>query len=326
MLQFESVHYFLLLIFLFLLYFLEKKGQPSCFIRSMPFEVKGNTGFLYSFNKFLKYLVILLLVTAMANPVTGEKKAYYESKGVNIVLALDTSGSMRALDMDESKSVSRLEALKDVASGFVKKREGDRIGISVFGSNAFTLLPLTRDYKTVNYFIDKIHIGMAGENTAVGDAIAVSAKRLKDIKSKTNIIILVTDGESNSGELPPLSAAQKASLENIKIYTIGIGHSGYAPFPARDFFGREVLKSMKVNLDDKTLKQISSVTDGLYFNGKNKKELEKIYSEIDKLEKTTLKTETFEKNNEFYLFFLLSGFFIFLLTLFLSKTRFTEIP
>ncbi|PIE74668.1 MAG: magnesium chelatase [Deltaproteobacteria bacterium] len=325
MFRFESPFYLLFLLFIPLLFFADKKGRSVSVLRSVPFDYNFNLSFLYYFNEFLKYLVIFFLVLAAANPQLGDKKTYYDSKGVNIMIAIDTSGSMRALDMDKNHEASRLDALKDVVLDFIEKRTGDRIGLVVFGQHAFTLIPLTRDYSTINYFLDRIHIGMAGENTAIGDALAVSAKRLEDVESKTKIVILVTDGESNSGEIPPLTAADALKDKKIKVYSIGIGSNGYAPFPA-DFFGRRLLRNGRVNIDEKTLKKISSVTGGLYFNGKNRGELEKIYSKIDALEKTSVKIETFEKDREYYLYFLFAALLSLVLRLILVNTKFVRIP
>ncbi|MDY0132712.1 MAG: VWA domain-containing protein [Desulforegulaceae bacterium] len=326
MFQFESLLYLFLLLIIPLVYFLEKKGKPGFFLRSHPFKLKSKVSGIFHLNTFIKYLCLVFIIIALANPRTGDKKTFYDSKGVNIVIAVDVSGSMRARDMDKSMSLSRLDVLKEIVSDFVKKREGDRIGLVVFGTHAFTLLPLTRDYKSLDFFIDKIEIGMAGQNTAIGDAIAVSAKRLRDIESTNNIIILATDGDSNSGELPPKPAAVKAGEENIKIYTIGIGSTGYAPFPTKDFFGREVLRKAMVSMDEELLKEISKITGGAYFNAKNREDLEKIYGNIDKLEKSTVKVESFETNNDYYLYFLVSALFLFLLSLFLTHTRLIEIP
>jgi Ca-activated chloride channel family protein len=326
MFEFESPIYLFLLLIIPFFYLIEKKSEPGFFLRSHPFSLKSGNLLFFHLNTFLKYLALLFLVIALANPRIGEQKTFYDSKGVNIVLALDVSGSMRARDMDESMNLSRLDVLKEIVSDFIKKREGDRIGIVVFGTHAFTLLPLTRDYSSIDFFIDKIQIGMAGEKTAIGDAIAVSSKRLEDIESKNNIIILVTDGESNSGEIPPKPAAQKAGEKNIKIYTIGIGTTGYAPFPVKDFFGREVLRKGRVSIDEELLKEIAKKADGLYFNAKNRKELENIYKNINELEKTTVKVEIFDTDNEYYLNFLFISLFLFLLSIFLTHKRLIEIP
>ena len=326
MFRFESPICLILIFLLPALYFFKKRFRPSGILRTPLFDFKTNTPLFFKIDDFIKYLIIFLLVIAASNPQTGEKKSYFDSKGVNIIIALDTSGSMKALDMDDDFKKNRLDAVKSVVSEFIQKRNGDRIGVVIFGTHAFTLVPLTRDYKSINYFMDKILIGMAGENTAIGDAIAISAKRLEDIKSRTNIIILLTDGKSNSGEIPPVTAAEAALKRKIKIYSIGIGSNGYAPFPARDFFGREVIRKGRVELDEETLGKISSITGGKYFNGRNKDDLKEIYEKIDSLEKTTVKVESWKKDKDFYLWFLVSGAVLFFLRLILTHTRFLKIP
>lgn len=326
MFRFESPIYLLLLILLPLLFYLEKRPGSFYFLRTNIFKLNKRPGFFFNFNESLKYLTIFFLIIGAANPQKGEKKSFYDSNGVNIMLAIDTSGSMKALDMDKSYEKNRLDAVKEVVKSFIAKRNGDRIGVAVFGTNAFTLAPLTRDYKSIDFFMDKILIGMAGEKTAIGDAIAISVKRLEDVESKTKIIILLTDGESNSGEISPIAAAEAAGSKGVKIYSIGIGSNGYAPFPGRDIFGRSVIKKGRVNLDEKTLERISSITGGQYFNGKNKDELDKIYSRIDSLEKTTLKVETWKKDKDYYLYFLLTGLGLYILRLILTNTRFLKLP
>ena len=180
----------------------------------------------------LKIAALILVILALARPQWGDQKINVTTQGVNIILALDLSESMRALDFKrDNEIVTRLEAVKTVVGQFIMKREGDRIGMVVFGSNAFTQLPLTRDYNTISFILDRLQIGAAGPRTAIGDAIGISLKRLEDIKSKSNIIILITDGKSNSGELSWQDAARIAAERKVKVYTIGVGTKGAAPLP-----------------------------------------------------------------------------------------------
>ena len=182
-------------------------------------------------------MLLLFFIIAFARPQEGRKKTEILSQGVDIVLAIDTSGSMQALDFKKNENqVTRLSVVKDVVAEFVKHREMDRIGMVVFGANAFTQCPLTLDQSILLSFLDKLKIGMAGDATAIGSAIGISARRLKDLKSKSKIIILLTDGRNNSGTIPPLQAAEIAKTLGIRIYTIGVGKRGKAPFLVDSIF------------------------------------------------------------------------------------------
>ena len=193
----------------------------------------------------LKYAAFCLMVAAMARPQWGTEQTEILTEGVSIVLAVDISGSMRAMDFQrEGKRIDRLEAVKGVVRDFIKKRTGDRIAMVVFGSNAYTQLPLTMDYDTIEYILERLEIGAAGEKTAIGDAIGISLKRLQDVESKTDIVILLTDGRSNSGELTPEEASEIAAQKGVKIYTIAVGTQSEAPFPIdHPLLGRAVHQS-----------------------------------------------------------------------------------
>ncbi|MBW2099752.1 MAG: VWA domain-containing protein [Deltaproteobacteria bacterium] len=276
---------------------------------------------------FLKYLALGLLVTAMARPQWGTRQVSTLTEGINIILAVDVSESMAALDFKrQGKIVDRLEAVKGVIREFIAKRNGDRIGMVVFGSNAYTQIPLTRDYNTIALMLDRIKIGVAGKSTAVGDAIGISLKRLEDIKSKSNIIILLTDGRSNSGELSPEVATEIAAEKNIKIYTVGVGTRGKVPFLINHpVFGERYIYR-QVDFDEKTLGYIADKTGALYFKAEDIKGLQRIYDTIDTLEKTKVKVKTFAEYKEFYSYFLVCGFAVLVLWIILSNTRYLRIP
>ncbi|MCH8209616.1 MAG: VWA domain-containing protein [Nitrospinae bacterium] len=204
----------------------------------------------------LRCMAIALIVLAFARPQEGRKTSEILSPGVDIVLALDTSGSMRALDFKKKgQPVDRLEVVKDVVTEFVKEREFDRIGMVAFGKEAFTQCPLTLDHNILLTFLDKLKIGIAGDMTAIGNAIGIAVKRLKDIKSQSKIIILLTDGRNNAGTITPIQAAEIAKTFGIKIYTIGVGTRGKAPFLVESFFGKRYVYQ-DVELDEETLKQV----------------------------------------------------------------------
>jgi len=275
---------------------------------------------------FVKIVSLSLLILALARPQWGDKKINVTTEGVNIILALDLSESMRALDFKKDKKiVTRLEAVKGVVSDFIMKREGDRIGMVVFGSNAYTQLPLTRDYNTIAFILDRLEIGAAGPRTAIGDAIGISLKRLEDIQSKSNIIILLTDGKSNSGELSWQDAAGIAKERNVKIYTIGVGTKGEAPFLVDGLFGKRYVYQ-KVDVDLDALRQIALTTSGSFFAAENIASLEKIYGMINQLEKTKVDVEKWVEYKELYPNFLTTGLILLFIYIILINTRFLRIP
>lgn len=273
------------------------------------------------------YLVLILLVTALARPQWGTQRTLVNSEGINIVLAVDLSESMQALDFEVGgQRVNRLQAVKGVVKDFISQRNGDRIGLVVFGSQAYTQLPLTRDYQTISDILDRLEIGAAGRTTAIGDALGISLKRLEDIKSRSNVIILLSDGRSNSGELEPGTAADIARTKGVKVYTIGIGSKGRVPFIFDDpIFGKRQIYQ-QVDLDETTLKEIADKTGGLYFRAKDTAGLKKIYSTIDTMEKNKVKVESFAEYNELYLYFLIPAFFMLVIWILLRNTRFLAIP
>jgi Ca-activated chloride channel family protein len=191
----------------------------------------------------LKALGFALLIIALARPQEGHKRSRILSAGVDIVLAIDTSGSMRALDFKkEDKSINRLEVVKDVVADFINNRENDRMGMVIFGQDAFTQCPLTLDHDILLSFLDNLEIGIAGDSTAIGSAIGIAVKRLKDLKSKSRVIILLTDGRNNAGSLSPVQAAEIGKTFGIKIYTIGVGTRGKAPFLVDSVFGKQYFR------------------------------------------------------------------------------------
>lgn len=282
---------------------------------------------LYPVVSSLKYIALAFMIVALARPQWGTKRVNITTKGINIVLALDLSGSMAALDFKlKGKVVTRLDAVKNVVKKFIMKRSGDRIGMVVFGSEAFTQVPLTRDYNAILFILDRLKIGAAGPNTAIGDAIGISVKRLSDIKSKSNVIILLTDGKSNSGEIPPSAAAEIAAKKGIKIYTIGVGSRGRAPFLVHDpVFGNRYVYE-KVDIDDTILKKIAKETHAAFFAATDTESLGKIYAMIDRLEKTKVKVKAWATYNDLYPWFLIPGFILLGLFIVFSNTRFLRVP
>lgn len=277
---------------------------------------------------FIKYAALSLAVIALARPQLVSRQNEIISEGVNIVMALDVSGSMSALDFKiDGKRVTRLDAVKSVVRDFVSKRTGDRIALVVFASQAFTQIPLTRDYSTISYITDRIEIGAAGLETAIGDAIGISLKRIEDVKSRSNIIILLSDGKSNAGEITPDEALRIASDKKIKIYTIGVGTDGIVPFLNKDkLSGRQFIDQARFETDEATLQKIASETGGRFFRAENLEALASVYDEIDRLEKTRVRIKDHSEYKELYPFFILSAMLLFLIYVTLSNTRFLMVP
>ena len=274
----------------------------------------------------LRFLAITLFIIAFARPQEGHKRTEILSQGVDIVLAIDTSGSMQALDFKKNETqVTRLSVVKDVVAEFVKNREMDRIGMVVFGANAFTQCPLTLDQNILLSFLDKLKIGMAGDATAIGSAIGISARRLKDLKSKSKVIILLTDGRNNSGVISPLQAAEIAKSLDIKVYTIGVGKRGKAPFLVDSIFGKRLIYQ-NVDIDEEVLNKISKMTDAKYFRATDLKSLKDIYKQIDLLEKSEVKSIDHSEHKELFHYFLIPGLILLLTEIVFSNSFLRRLP
>lgn len=331
MFRFASPYFLVLLVLIPLTVWYRRRQLPAALASSgIGAAVSLKTTFALTFNRLMPaiyYTALLLMIAALARPQWGTQQIVMDTKGVNIVLAVDLSESMAALDFRlKAKTVNRLEAVKSVVKDFVAQRDGDRIGMVVFGSQAYTQLPLTRDYTTITTMLDRLDIGAAGGRTALGDAIGICLKRITDIESRSNVIILLTDGRSNSGELEPLAAADIAREKKVKIYTVGVGSQGRAPFLIDDpVFGKRYIYQ-RVDLDETTLKQIAERTGGLYFRAKDTDGLQKIYNTIDQMEKTEVKVKTFAQYDELYLYLLLPALALLAIWIILINTRFLKVP
>lgn len=332
MFRFASPYCLLLLLLLPLPFGLKRyrRQQPTVRVPTGSLLLAAETGRLWMARwggPAIRMIALILMILALARPQWGSHREKITSEGINIVLALDTSESMAALDFKrDGKRVNRLEAVKSVVEDFVAKRNGDRIALVVFGSEAYTQLPLTRDYRAIDLLLDRIDIGAAGQSTSIGDAIGISIKRLSDVESKSNVIILLTDGRSNSGEITPELATTIAKEKGIKIYTIGVGTRGKVPFLVQDpVFGQRVIYQ-RVDIDEETLQKIAQDTGGLTFRAEDTSGLQKIYDSIDQLEKTRAELTTYAEYRELYLDFLVPGLGLLVLWLVLTNTRYLEIP
>lgn len=274
----------------------------------------------------LRGCALVLLILAAARPQLYNVSRDIRSPGVDIMLCLDTSGSMQALDFKlGGDPVSRLTAVKKVVSDFIKKRESDRIGMVVFGEEAFTQSPLTIDKGLLLGLVEKMEIGMAGDRTAIGSAIAIGGKRLKDLKAKSKTLILLTDGRHNAGEITPLAAAEAVRALGVKIYTIGVGGKGPAPFRVKTFLGTRLVHQ-RVDLDEETLKKVAETGGGKYFRAADSRELSEIYDVIDRMEKTEVKVKEFFHFKELYYYFLVPALILFGLEVLLKTWILRVIP
>lgn len=244
----------------------------------------------------LRLLAITLLIIAFARPQTSLKRQDITVEGIDIILALDISGSMLARDFRPD----RLEASKSVAGDFIDGRPDDRIGLVVFSGEAFTQCPLTTDHSVLKNLLAEMQSGMIEDGTALGDGLATAVNRLRESKAVSKVIILLTDGVNNMGALDPNSAAEIAKLYGIRIYTIGVGTIGMAPYPFQTPFGIEI-RNVEVQIDEPLLKNISKMTDGVYYRATNNEKLRQVFQEIDKLEKSKIDVTEFRKKKEEYL-------------------------
>ena len=250
----------------------------------------------------LRVLAIAILVFALARPQSNNSWQTYNSEGIDIMLALDISGSMLARDFDPD----RLEAAKEVATKFILERPQDRIGLVVFAGESFTQSPLTTDKAVLVNLMKDLHSGMIEDGTAIGLGLANAVNRLKDSEAKSKVIILLTDGINNRGAVAPMTAAELAKTFGIRVYTIGVGTLGEAPYPVQTPWGIQ-LQNMPVEIDEDILTQIANLTGGKYFRATDNEKLEQIYQEIDQLEKSKVEVKHFSKKDEHYFLFALVG-------------------
>ncbi len=275
----------------------------------------------------LRCVAIILMVVAMARPQKGIEESKLATEGIDIVLAVDVSGSMQAEDFEiDGQRQSRLEVVKSVIREFIKGRENDRIGIVVFAGRPYTLCPLTLDYGWLIQNLDRAQIGMLEDGTAIGSAIATGLNRLRESEATSKVLVALTDGRNNAGGISPETAADLASTTNVKIYTIGAGTKGTAPFPTQDLFGNRIYRPVKIEIDDESLTKIAEKTGGQYFRATDSKKLRDIYRTIDEMEKTEIERTEYFEYREFYPYFLVSALLIFLTELALVNTRFRTLP
>ena len=251
----------------------------------------------------LRAAAFALLVVALAHPQDVEQNVRTNTEGIDIMLAIDVSGSMLARDFKPD----RITAAKEVAGSFIADRYGDRIGLVAFAGEAFTQSPLTTDQSTLQTLLARIRSGLIEDGTAIGNGLATAINRLRESEAKSKVIILLTDGVNNRGEIAPVMAAEIAKEQGIRVYTIGVGSRGTAPTPAIDMFGNMTFVQAKVEIDEKTLQEIADATGGRYFRATDNEKLRAIYDEINRLEKSKVEVADFTTYTEEYLRWVLAA-------------------
>ena len=323
----DSGYLFLLLLLIPLIvgYVLSRKKSDA------SLQVSDTTVYAYAPKSYKNYLIhapfilrilaLALLIMVLARPQTTNSWQNSEIEGIDIMLAIDISTSMLAEDLKPN----RLEAAKQVAAEFINGRPNDNIGITLFAGESFTQCPLTVDHTVLLNLIKDVNCGLIEDGTAVGMGIANAVSRLKDSKAKSKVVIMLTDGTNNRGEISPLTAAEIAKSFGIRVYTIGVGTNGMAPYPYQ-VAGTVQYVNLPVEIDEKTLSEIASTTQGNYFRATSNSKLEEVYQEIDKLEKTKLNVRQFSKRDEKYEWFALAAFLCILLEVLLRNTVLKKIP
>lgn len=271
----------------------------------------------------LRLLTVSLLVMGIARPQSGSREEEILTEGIDIVLAMDVSTSMLAEDF---KPNNRIYAAKLVASDFIKGRANDRIGLVIFAAYGITQCPLTLDYGILLQIIDQIDAGMIEDGTAIGMGLATAVNRLKDSKAESKVVILLTDGRNNRGQIDPITAAQVARALGIKVYTIGAGAHGEALYPVQDpVFGKRYVR-MPVDIDEELLREIAKMTSGRYFRATDSKSLEEIYRDIGEMEKTEIRVTEYTRYSELFGYFVIPALLFLLSEAALANTVFRKIP
>ncbi len=276
----------------------------------------------------LRGATLALFIVALARPQLGRSESRVRTEGIDIVLVIDISGSMQAMDYQKGgQRESRIDAVKDVAREFIRARPNDRIGMVVFGTHAYVASPLTLDHDWLERNLDRIRIGLVEGNTAIGAGIGTGVNRLRDSKAKSKVIVLLTDGGENVKNPPALDAAKAAREFGVRVYTVGAGSEGLAPMPVHDRAGHLLgYEQIEADLDEDLLKQIATVTGGQYFRAADTASLRKTYAQIDAMEKQKVETVAYEDWQEVFPWFLTPGLGCLVLAVALEHTRLRRLP
>lgn len=325
---FKNPEYFYLLLMLvpmivWYIFRYRKSGASIRFSSFMGFRTihKGWKYYMRHFPFVLQLSGIALLIVALARPQSSNSWQNVTTEGIDIVIALDISTSMLARDFQPD----RLEAAKEVATRFISGRTNDKIGLVVFAGESFTQCPLTTDHAVLINLFKDIHSNMIEDGTAIGNGLATSVARLKESDAKSRVIILLTDGENNRGAIAPVTAAELAKTYGIRVYTVGVGTIGTAPYPVPTPFGTQI-RDVEVKIDEKTLQEIADITGGSYFRATDNNKLVQIYEQIDKLEKSKIEVKEYSKKDEEFQRYAALAALVLTTGLFLKLTVFRNIP
>jgi Ca-activated chloride channel homolog len=275
----------------------------------------------------LPVLACALMIAGLARPQRAHSRTEVTANGIDIVLGLDVSGSMQALDfIVDRQRVNRIEVVKSVVSKFIDERPDDRIGLIAFAGAPYLVSPITLDHDWLQQNLERVSVGAADDGTAIGSAIAACVNRLRLTPAKSKVVILLTDGVNNTGKISPLAAAEAAKAMGVKIYTIGVGVRGYAPIPIRDAAGHIQVINAKVDVDEKTLQAVADETGGNFYRATDTDSLRKIYEQINRFEKTAQTVQKFERTEELYPWAIIPSLAILGLSLILQQTWARRLP
>jgi Ca-activated chloride channel family protein len=311
-------------------YSLRKNKSPGIRFSSERFLTISGPTFKTLCSRYiwvLRLLAFIFFTLALVRFRVPIEESKIQSEGIDIILCLDTSTSMLAEDFTlRGKSANRLDVVKNVVENFIQGRKNDRIGIVAFAARAYTASPLTLDYGWLLENLKRIKIGMIEDGTAIGSGLSVALKRLENTKAKSKIVILLTDGINNAGKISPSLAAEAAKALKVKVYTIGAGTKGMAPYPMKDFFGNTVYSSVKIDIDEDGLMNIASRTEGKYFRATDTKSLKEIYAEIDRMEKSPIEEKGYREYRELFHLFIIPALGLLGIEVILAGTWLRKIP
>lgn len=307
-----------------------RRGQPPAFVYSSVQLVRGlgsaHRSQAGAFLAALRWVALAVLLVALAQPRFTKTETQVKATGVDIVVALDLSGSMESEDFEKGgERINRLQMAKEVLENFILKRPGDRIGLVAFSGKAYVAAPLTLDHDFLQANVERLRLHMIEDGTAIGSGLATAVNRLRDVKSKSKIVILMTDGQNNAGKVPPMTAAEAAKSLKVKVYTIGVGTRGQAPMPV-NVFGQKRYQMVPVDIDEDTLTKIADLTGGKYYRADNAQTFRQIYDEIDRLEKTESEVKKYSQHRELFPWFVAVGLSLLLAEVLLSHTVLRRLP
>ncbi len=277
--------------------------------------------------RYLRLAALMILCVGLAGPRLVSEHTEYKTEGIDIVLVLDISGSMAAEDFTlDGKRVNRLDVVKRVVGEFIGVRTNDRIGLVAFSKQAYTVSPLTTDHDWLRQNLERLRLGLIEDGTAIGSGVSSALLRLRDSQAKSKVVILLTDGMNNSGEVDPLAAAEAAKGLTVRMYTVGAGSRGLVPFPVKDMWGRTVYQRVAIDMDEELLRKMAELTGGLYFRATDTESLLQIYREIDRLEKVEIEQYGYKEYKELFVYCVWMALCLIVLEIVLGNTFFLKLP